>query len=144
MATRDASICRSVIQAGSSALSPYSPKDNSPPRQALPRRRPRCCLRYFTFFGINIKRPLNSHARRNPAGAALDAALGHVFALVDPALHANHAVGGVRLRESEIDVGAQCLQRQAPLQVPLLAGDFRPVQAARDAHLDALAAEAQR
>src|SRR6202166_3700195 len=111
MATREASICRSVIQAGSSALSPYSPKDNSPPRHALPRRRPRCCLRYFTFFGINIKRPLNSHARRNSAGAALDAALGHVFALVDPALHANHAVGRVRLRESEIDVGAQCLQR---------------------------------
>src|SRR5579872_4741288 len=54
MATREASICRSVIHAGSSALRPYSPKDNSPPRQALPLRRPRCCFRYFTFFGINI------------------------------------------------------------------------------------------
>src|SRR6202521_1990251 len=54
MATRDASICRSVIHAGSSALSPYSPKESSPPRQALPLRRPRCCFRYFTFFGINI------------------------------------------------------------------------------------------
>src|SRR2546422_6389948 len=54
IATRDASIWRSVIQAGSSAFSPYSPKESSPPRQALPRRRPRCCLRYFTFFGINM------------------------------------------------------------------------------------------
>src|SRR5713226_9158193 len=48
MATRAASICRSVIQAGSSAFRPYSPKESSPPR------RPRCCLRYFTFFGINM------------------------------------------------------------------------------------------
>src|SRR3984957_5557817 len=54
IATREASIWRSVIHAGSSAFSPYSPNDNSPPRQAFPRRRPRCCLRYFTFFGINI------------------------------------------------------------------------------------------
>src|SRR5437899_4603070 len=38
IATRDASIWRSVIQAGSSAFSPYSPKESSPPRQALPRR----------------------------------------------------------------------------------------------------------
>src|SRR5579863_2067913 len=52
MATRAASICRSVIHAGSRAFKPYSPNDNSPPRQALPRRRPRCCLRYFTFLGI--------------------------------------------------------------------------------------------
>src|SRR5579863_6206424 len=54
MATREASICRSVIQAGSSALRPYSPNERSLPRQAFPARRPRCCLRYFTFFGINI------------------------------------------------------------------------------------------
>jgi hypothetical protein len=25
------------------------------PRQAFPVMRPRCCLRYLTFFGINIK-----------------------------------------------------------------------------------------
>src|SRR5713226_3161737 len=70
--------------------------------------------------------------------------LGHVFALVDPALHANHAVSGVRFRRAEIDVGAQRLQRQPPLQVPFLARDFRAVQTAGHAHLDALAAEAQR
>src|ERR1700674_2429573 len=105
MATRAASICRSVIQAGSSAFKPYSPKDNLPPRQALPRRRPRCCLRYFTFFGINMT--LCSSGRRGYG--TLSAAFGHVFALVDPALHANHAVSGVRLREPKINVGAQGL-----------------------------------
>src|ERR1022692_2738909 len=30
------------------------PNARLPPRHALPARRPRCCLRYFTFFGINI------------------------------------------------------------------------------------------
>ena len=54
MATRLASICRSVIQPGSSTFSPKSPKASALPRQALPVMRPRCCLRYFTFFGINI------------------------------------------------------------------------------------------
>src|SRR3954462_9920728 len=54
IATRAASIWRSVSQHGSIALRPYSPNDTSPPRHALPRMRPRCCLRYFTFFGINI------------------------------------------------------------------------------------------
>src|SRR3984885_14743902 len=54
MATREASICRSVIQAASIAFSPYSPKESSPPRQAFPLRRPRICFLYFTFLGINI------------------------------------------------------------------------------------------
>src|SRR5712692_1579416 len=54
MATREASIWRSVIHAASMAFRPYSPKESSPPRQAFPQRRPRCCLRYFTFFGINM------------------------------------------------------------------------------------------
>src|SRR5689334_18002460 len=54
IATRAASICRSVIQHGSSAFSPSFPNELSPPRHALPGIRPRCCLRYFTFLGINI------------------------------------------------------------------------------------------
>src|SRR5882762_11465260 len=54
IATRDASICRSVIHAHSMAFNPYSPNAKSPPRQALPLRRPRICFLYFTFFGINI------------------------------------------------------------------------------------------
>src|ERR1700688_133546 len=60
-----------------------------------------------------------------------------VFALIEPALHANHAVSGLRLRGTEIDVRAKSLQRQTPLQVPLFASEFRAVQAARHANLDA-------
>src|SRR5271168_967342 len=69
--------------------------------------------------------------------------LRHVFALIDPALHANHAVSGVGARHAEIDVRAERLQRQPPLQIPFFTGDFRAVQAAGDAHLDAFAAETQ-
>src|SRR5215467_16001479 len=54
MAIRPASICRSVIQAASSVFNPKSPNSSDEPRHALPRMRPRCCLRYFTFFGINM------------------------------------------------------------------------------------------
>ena len=54
IATRAASIWRSVIHAGSSAFSPYSPKASDPPRHALPVRRPRCYFLYLTFFGINM------------------------------------------------------------------------------------------
>src|ERR1019366_4554828 len=50
----------------------------------------------------------------------------------------------MRLGETVIDVGAQRVQRQTSLQVPLRARDLIAVQAARDAHLDALASEAQR
>src|SRR6266568_866853 len=70
--------------------------------------------------------------------------LGHVFTLINPALHADHAVRGVGFCRAEINVRAQRLQRQPSLQVPFLARDFRAVQAACHAHLDALAAEAQR
>src|SRR6266481_2531034 len=70
--------------------------------------------------------------------------LRNVFALVDPALHANHSVSRVGFRGAKINVRAQRLQRQPPLQVPFLAGDFRAVQPAGHAHLDALASEAQR
>src|SRR5688500_7915029 len=54
IAIRAASICRSVIHAGSKHFSPYSPKLISLPRVATPVMRPRICFRCFTFFGINI------------------------------------------------------------------------------------------
>src|SRR5882762_3406616 len=94
------------------------------------------------------RRYKNSLLRRRYCSLALFLNLGralrHVFALVDPALHANDAVGGVSLSETEIDVRAQGLQRQTALQVPFFASDFRAVQPAGHAHLDAFAAEAQR
>src|SRR3984957_17063764 len=158
MATREASIWRSVIQAHSIALSPYSPNESSPPRQAFPLRRPRICFLYFTFLGINIacsRFPLYPNfvaaaLGRRACGCRfaflldLRRALRDVFALIDPAFHGDHAVGRVRFRGAEIDVRAQRLQRQTPLQVPLFAGDFRTVQATGHANLDALATETQR
>src|SRR5580698_4689532 len=158
IATRDASIWRSVIQAHSIALSPYSPNANSPPRQAFPLRRPRICFLYFTFLGINIacsRFPLYPNFVLQLLGCRscffriafflnLRCALRNVFALIDPALHTDHAVRGVRFGGAVIDVRAQRLQRQTALQVPLFAGDFRAVQAASYANLDALAAETQR
>src|SRR6476659_1430641 len=54
MATRAASICRSVIQPHSITFNPKSPNASEDPRQAFPAMRPRCCLRYLTFFGINM------------------------------------------------------------------------------------------
>src|ERR1044072_569135 len=54
IAIRAASICRSVIHAGSRLLSPYSPKLISLPRVATPVMRPRICFRCLTFFGINM------------------------------------------------------------------------------------------
>src|SRR5205814_2530076 len=57
--------------------------------------------------------------------------------------HADDAVGGLGFGEAVLDVGAQGVQRQASLEIPLRARDLVAVQAARDAHLDAFAAEAQ-
>src|SRR5579863_10544620 len=116
IATRDASIWRSVIQAHSIALSPYSPNDNSPPRQAFPLRRPRICFLYFTFLGINIacsRFPLYPNFVAAALGRRacffrvafflnLRRALRRVFALIDPALHTDDAVGCVGLRGAEI------------------------------------------
>src|SRR5216684_3454724 len=67
-----------------------------------------------------------------------------VFALIYPALHANHAVSGLCFRSAEIDVRAKGLQRQTALQIPLFAGDFRAIQTAGYANLDAFAAKTQR
>src|SRR6202030_2888921 len=69
-------------------------------------------------------------------------ALGNLFALVDPALHANHSVSRLRFGGAKIDIRAQRLQRQPPLQVPFFACDFGAVQAARHAHFDAFATKA--
>src|SRR6516225_490851 len=163
MATRLASICRSVIQPGSMTFRPKSPNDSSPPRHALPRMRPRCCLRYFTFFGINIMSSqwpvLGSDTganwrlatgyrfllkRSRSCRLRLTLLLAQDLALVHPALHADHAVSRARFRETVVDVGAQGMQGQASLQIPLGARDFVAVQTAAYANLNTLAAEAQR
>src|SRR6266851_3097003 len=74
----------------------------------------------------------------------LYSALGNVFPLINPTLHAYDAVRRVSFGCTVVNVGAQRLQRQTALQVPFLACDFRSIQASGHANLDALAAEAQR
>src|SRR5205823_3341264 len=64
-------------------------------------------------------------------------------ATVDPRLDADHTVGGLRLGKAVVDVRTQRVQRQTTLEIPLGAGDLVAIKTARDAHLDALAAEAQ-
>ena len=66
------------------------------------------------------------------------------FALVHPTLDADHAIGGVRLAESEIDVRAQRVQRKLTLQIPFRARDFRAVQPSGNPNFNSLASEAQR
>src|SRR5215468_5232714 len=95
------------------------------------------CSRFPNFF-----RSVAS-IRRNRLGLVVLRFLAprNVFALIDPALYANHAVSGVCFGGAEINVRAQRLQRQTALQIPLLARDFCAIQAAGDSHLDPLAAE---
>src|SRR5262245_56898376 len=62
--------------------------------------------------------------------------------LVDPGLDADDAVRGVGLGEAVVDVGAQRVQRQAPLEVPLGARDLGAAEPARAAQLDAARAQA--
>src|SRR5690606_19999167 len=64
------------------------------------------------------------------------------FALVDPDLDADHAVGGRRLGEAVVDVRTQGVQGHAALAVPLGAGDLGAVQAAGDVDLDAQGTQA--
>src|ERR1700730_10965905 len=107
--------------------------------------RPRCCLRYFTFFGINIKSALASSPTLKRARLLRLALLGRQdFAFVDPALHADHAVGGPGFGEAIFDISAQRVERQAALQVPFGARDFVAVQPAADPDFDPFATEAQR
>src|SRR5271157_255291 len=138
--------------------------------------RPRCCLRYLTFFGINIKSALSfqlsalscwrallllphfwvlgteywvlilERARRArfPRGRRFALLRRQNLTFINPALHANHAVRRARLGETVIDIGAQCVQRQPPLQIPLRTRDFVAIQPPAHSHLDAFATEAQR
>src|ERR1700690_315083 len=58
------------------------------------------------------------------------------FALEDPYLDADDAVGGLRFCEAVIDVGAERMQRHAALAVRLGTRDLGAVQTAADAHFD--------
>src|SRR5581483_5662489 len=89
-------------------------------------------------FGFWLK---SSRGRRHRLCLALF--LREDFAFINPCLHANHAISRAGLGEAVFNVGAQRVEREAALQVPLGTRDFIAVQATADAHLDSLAAEAQ-
>src|SRR5579871_918258 len=150
MARRAASISRAVMRARSVALSPYSPNATVLPRCALPAIRPLNCLRNLVRFGCIIALTLISSRDRRGCrlgrlrGSSLGFRLRHFglglvehLALEYPHLDADHAIGRLRLGEPIVDVGAEGVQRHAPLAVALGGCDLRAVQAARDAHLDA-------
>src|SRR5699024_10190407 len=64
------------------------------------------------------------------------------FALVDPNLHADAAVGGGSLSEAVLDVGTDGLQGNGAFVVALGAGDFGAAQTAGAGNLDALGTQA--
>src|SRR5207237_1838921 len=132
-ATRAASIWRLVTQPGSSALSPYSPKDSVEPRYALPRMLPRWALRYLTRLGISMRRC--SRLRRRGAKH---------LALEDPHLPGAGPVRVVGGGQAVIDVGPQRVERHAAVAVPLAARDLTAAQPARAGDADAVGAEPQR
>ena len=76
--TRHASICVAVIHARSNACKPYSPNETDAPRQAIPARLPRCCLRCLTLEGINGISKFPYTAAGEPAGAPTGFASGKV------------------------------------------------------------------
>src|SRR5438445_786141 len=69
-------------------------------------------------------------------------ALGHDLALVHPALDADAPERRARLVEAVVDVGAQRVQRDAPVGVGLGARHLRAAQAPADLDLAALGARA--
>src|SRR5512143_2778109 len=153
MVRRAASIWRAVTQPGSNACKPYSPKLTSAPRKALPVIRPRICLRHLTRFGINIVVPL-------PKATGLYTWLfAHVhtfcclclffsfrdsLALVDPHFDPELTIGGAGFGLGVVHVRAQCLQWNASIAQPHIAGHFGATQAAAHHDLDALCALAHR
>ncbi len=62
------------------------------------------------------------------------------FAPVNPDLHADAAVGGLRFGKAVVDVRADGLQRDGAVVVLFPSGDFRAAQAAGDLRLDSLGA----
>src|SRR2546428_24216 len=65
------------------------------------------------------------------SGALLLLLLGQDFAAEDPALDADDAIGGLRLGQAVVHVGAERVQRHAPLTVPFRARDLGAAESAR-------------
>src|SRR5512138_1001648 len=108
--------------------------------------RPFIIFRYFVRAGCSMSRsPGGSRSLRpGAAGGARRARRGGLrqdLAAHDPHLHADLAVGGLRLGEPVVDVRAQRVERHAALAVPLVARHLGAAEAARAGDADALRAE---
>src|SRR5215216_1586167 len=66
------------------------------------------------------------------------------LATINPNLHADLAKRRLCFGETVIDVGAQRVKRKLPLQVPLTASDFSPIQTTTDLDFDSLRPKPQR
>src|SRR4029077_4658297 len=66
------------------------------------------------------------------------------FSLVDPHLHADRPVRGVRSGRTVVDVRLERVQRKTAILVPLRARDLCAVEPSSHANLDSLRAEPER
>src|SRR5450432_1446326 len=135
---RAASIWREVTKPQESACRPYSPNATLVAPFDRPVMRPFCCLRHLTFLGASI---VFSYL---PCLREPRVTLGQNLALEDPAFDADGAVGGVGLGGARFDDGAQGVQRDATLVVPLVARHLGAAQAAGAGEADSLGAELHR
>src|SRR5438552_4035851 len=115
--TRAASISLAESQPNSSDIRPKSPNETRLPRVAGPFMIPRCDFRNFTLLGINMAVFPELRLRRRRSLALL--LLFELFALVDPALHADRSLAQDRRRGPVVDVGAQRVERDAAKHQPL-------------------------
>src|SRR5262249_49649384 len=83
-------------------------------------------------------------AEARVAGARSVVALRHDLALVDPALHADHAEGRLRLRLAVVDVGADRVQRHTSLRVHLAPAHLAAAEPSTRGDLDPLGARPHR
>src|SRR5689334_316501 len=158
IARRAASICRDVRRPRAVAFRPYSPKLTLLPTVATPLLRPFCSLRNFLLAGCSILRSCSRScaclARRAPRALRRFRrgcrrlrrllVVRHHLALEHPHLDADDAIGGARLGEAVVDVGAQRVQRHAPFAIPLAPRDLHAIEASRAHDLDALRAKPHR
>src|SRR5690606_31520504 len=123
--TRAASICRLVIQAGSRACRPYSPKITSVPPLARPFKRPRCSLRNLVRLGISM----------SLASFRLFLLLRKNLAAINPHFHADPSIGGMGFRKAVINVRPQRVKGNRPFRIAFRPGDIGTAEAS--AHLGA-------
>src|SRR3954466_1497202 len=142
IARRAASIWRAVNRPRPTAFNPNSPKLTLAPRVATPVLRPFCSLRYFLLAGCSILCSSSCLALwfRSRGGHRLFATA-QQFALEHPNLDADHAVGGLGLGKSVVDVRPQGVKRHAAFAIPLGTGNLDAIQTSGAHDFDALRAK---